>query len=93
MTSKKYNDENINLKINKSTSEVPKLQLETQPEEKGFWNSLFGDSSESDVELTQTKEKGFWSSLFGDSSDSSDNEILPTNIETTKQEKTSNPGF
>ena len=87
MTSKKYNDENINLKINKSTSEVPKLQLETQPEEKGFWNSLFGDSSESDVELTQTKEKGFWSSLFGDSSDSSDNEILPTNIETTKQEK------
>ena len=95
MTSKNNNDENINLKINNSTSEVPKLPSGTQPEKKGFWNSLFGDSSESDESLNQPEEKGFWSSLFGDSSDSSDNEILPTGIEnikstgieTTKQEK------
>ena len=48
MTSKKYNDENINLKIIKSTpTPIPK--------KKGFWSSLFDDSS-SEENLKEPKE-------------------------------------
>ena len=74
MTSKKYNDENINLKIIKSTPTPI-------PEKKGFWSSLFDDSSsEEDPKEqlgTQIEDKGFWRSLFDDSSESDEKSINP----------------
>ena len=77
MTSKKYNDENINLKIIKSTpTPIPK--------KKGFWSSLFDDSSsEEDPKEpkehvgSQPEDKGFWRYLFDDSSESDEKSINP----------------
>jgi hypothetical protein len=54
---------------------VTSVSAPTGEEEKGFWESIFGDSSSSEDndEKEVKKEKGFWESIFGDSS-SEDND-------------------